>query len=118
MSAYESRPAGHGAAPELAASSSLTEFHGTSVKAQLARRRSAIHRLPPLECGCVDPWRCHCDEPELLERRIDGLSAAIAHLLDAGLTPIVPIDDLRAVWRRGGAERRLAAAVAERVMQQ
>ena len=118
MSAYESRPAGHGAAPELAASSSLTEFHGTSVKAQLARRRSAIYRIAPLVCGCVDPWLCRCDAPELSERGIDGLSAAIAHLLDAGLTPVVPIDDLRAVWCRGGTERRLAAAVAERVMQQ
>ncbi|WP_254072914.1 hypothetical protein [Rhodococcus rhodochrous] len=118
MSTVESRPADHGAAPELAAYSSLTDFHGTSVKAQLARRRSAIHRLPPLECGCVDPWWHRCNEPGPSQRRTDALTAAAAHLLDVGLTPIMPVDDLRELWRRGGPERRLAATVAERVMQQ
>ncbi|OWY81913.1 hypothetical protein D1O33_03430 [Rhodococcus rhodochrous] len=77
-----------------------------------------MHRLPPLECGCVDPWWHRCNEPGPSQRRTDALTAAAAHLLDVGLTPIMPVDDLRELWRRGGPERRLAATVAERVMQQ
>ena len=118
MSAYESRPAGHGAAPELAGYSSLTGAQVSSVKSQLSRRRSTSRRLPPLGCGCADPWLCRCDETEPGELRVDALVAATAHLLDVGLTPIVPTEDLRALWRRGGRDRRLAATIAKRVMQQ
>jgi hypothetical protein len=28
---------------------------------QMQRRQHAAARLPPLACGCVDPWTCRCD---------------------------------------------------------
>lgn len=30
------------------------------IQAQLERRREAAKRLPPLRCGCQDPWTCRC----------------------------------------------------------
>ncbi|ABM13323.1 hypothetical protein [Mycolicibacterium vanbaalenii] len=79
--------------------------------AQLARRRDAAHRSEPLECGCRDPYTCYCREQvqRLTEHRLDGWSAAALHLLGIGLTPALPIDVQRRLWRRGGRDRRLVS---------
>ncbi|WP_260754961.1 hypothetical protein [Mycobacterium sp. SMC-8] len=43
------------------------------------------------------------------EHQLDGWSAAALHLLDNGLTPALPIDVQRRLWRRGGRDRRLVS---------
>ena len=40
----------------------------------MQRRREAARRLPPLSCGCRDPWQHHCDKPTV------RLSVALAAL--------------------------------------
>ena len=80
-----------------------------------ARRLAASKRLPPLACGCRDPLTdCTCTEPEpepLSQRDLAAWAAAIAFLLDCGTTPLPPVEVLRALWRRGGTDRRLAQHV-------
>jgi len=44
----------------------------------------------------------------LSERTVDGYRAAARHVLRDGNTPALPIEVLRALWRRGGADRELA----------
>ncbi|WP_245672818.1 hypothetical protein [Aldersonia kunmingensis] len=39
---------------------------------------------------------------------LDGWRDAALSVLAAGRTPIVPLEALRALWRRGGADRELA----------
>ncbi|MGW4581949.1 hypothetical protein ACWELP_24970 [Rhodococcus aetherivorans] len=83
--------------------------HRSEVSGQLDRRRAAACRVPALACGCTDPWTCRCDrESTLTEQRVDAHRAAAMHLLDAGLMPLVPVDALRELWRRGGEDRALA----------
>ena len=74
---------------------------------QLTRRRLAAKRLPPLDCGCRDPWPCRCTQPPLSEVALDGWRASIEHLLRQGCVPLVPIEVRRALWRRP-ADRALA----------
>jgi hypothetical protein len=65
--------------------------------------------LVPLDCGCADPWACRCTEPQLTERAVDGYRDAAEHILSTtGKTPVVPVEVLRALHRRGGDERALA----------
>ncbi|MGP4058980.1 hypothetical protein ACTWP6_29930 [Mycobacterium sp. 4D054] len=80
------------------------------VPAQLARRRDAAHRSEPLACGCRDPWPCyrHDGVQPVTGHQLDGWSAAALHLLDCGLSPAVPVDVARRLWRRGGRDRLLA----------
>jgi hypothetical protein len=80
---------------------------GFDTVAGLRRRRAASRRVPPLDCGCPDPW-CRCSEPPLSERMIDAGRDAALHLLDAGNVPILEFEVLQALWRRGGADRVLA----------
>jgi len=75
---------------------------------QHRRRRDAAHRSVPLDCGCRDPWPCDCTDPPLSDRMIDAGKAAAEHLLCRGHTPILEIEILQALWRRGGEDRRLA----------
>jgi hypothetical protein len=84
-----------------------------TVAGQLARRRDAAHRCEPLECGCRDPWLCRCHDGvrPVTELQLDGWSAAALHLLDNGLTPALPIDVQRQLWRRGGDDRRLVSGL-------
>ncbi|OBF23023.1 hypothetical protein A5725_12075 [Mycobacterium kubicae] len=72
------------------------------------RRRAAARRVAPLDCGCPDPWPCRCSKPPLSEARIDAGRDAAIHLLNSGYVPIVEIEVLQALWRRGGVERELA----------
>lgn len=75
----------------------------------LRRRRDAARRLPPLECGCRDPWTCRCHElsPALDARELAAWSDAARHVAIVGV-PILPAEVLRALWRRGGDDRALA----------
>ncbi|OSC27105.1 hypothetical protein B8W68_09900 [Mycobacterium paraintracellulare] len=77
------------------------------------RRHAAAHRSVPLDCGCRDPWPCHCTEPPLSEHAIDGWRDAAEHVLATGRTPVLPIEVRRALWRRGGADRELAELLHE-----
>lgn len=73
------------------------------------RRRDAAHRLPVLECGCVDPWRCRHHDGPPSEKMIDAAHQAAQHLLDHGLVALLDIDIQRRLWRRGGDDRRLVS---------
>ena len=82
------------------------------------RRRQAAQRLEPLACGCRDPLFCECrpplpDRPPPSERMVDGGRAAALHLLEVGFMPLLELDVLRALYRRGGADRRLAEELYE-----
>lgn len=101
----QSRPAGNGAAYSV----TQGEPHSTGVPRQAARHRAAVrlhHRRLRLNCGCREV--CHCTQPPLSEKAIDGWRDAAQHVLDAGQMPVVPIEVRRALWRRGGDDRALA----------
>jgi hypothetical protein len=76
--------------------------------AALRARRAASDRVPPLDCGCRDPWPCTCTEPPLSERAVAGWRDAALAVLSVGRTPLLPLEVRRALWRRGGADRVLA----------
>lgn len=81
--------------------------------AGLRRRRNATYRLPPLDCGCVDPWSCGSSR-NLREGHAASYSAAAEHLLNLGLTPAPNIPAMRELWQRSGDDRRLVQTIAER----
>ena len=83
------------------------------ITSQLHRRRSASARSIPLDCACRDPWPCRCTEPPLTERALDGWAAAARHLLAAGRMPLLPVEVLRSLYRRGGPDRALAEQLHE-----
>lgn len=101
------RPAGNGAA-----STSTPDTHHYT--AGLRRRRATTCRLPVLDCGHVDPWTCRHDADDITDQYIDGYRDAAQHLLANGLTPAPNLAAMRAMWRRGGAERDLVRVIAER----
>ncbi|WP_137147143.1 hypothetical protein [Mycolicibacterium sp. CR10] len=73
------------------------------------RRHDAARRLPPLDCGCgPDPWLCRCTQPPLSAHALDGWADAARHLMVHGKTPLLPIEVLRALYRRGGDDQALA----------
>jgi hypothetical protein len=75
-------------------------------------RHAAATRLRPLACGCVDPWLHRCrDATALTEGSLDGWADALGTLTGLDFTPLAPVEVLRALWRRGGSDRRLAQAV-------
>lgn len=77
--------------------------------AALRRRRHASRRLAPLDCGCSDPWPCRCGEPPLTEAAVDAYRRAAEHVrYITGCAPLVPVEVLRALFRRGGDDRALA----------
>lgn len=85
--------------------------HTRDVLIGLRRRRESTYRLPVLECGCADPWTCHHHDGEPSAAMIDAARAAAEHLLGTGLTPLLDLDAQRAMWRRGGDDRRLVSAL-------
>lgn len=111
----ESRPAGSQAAT-FSAKNGLDRIpqpaiHHCSVprrRTQLERRREAARRLPSLDCGCPDPWPCACTQPPLSEQMIDAGRDAALHFLRLNHVPILGIEVLRALYRRGGLDRELA----------
>ena len=74
------------------------------------RRADAAVRLPRLDCGCRDPWACRCGTvPALSDSQLDGWADAARYVMDTtGCTPMLPVDVLRGLWRRGGDDRALA----------
>ncbi|WP_333894516.1 hypothetical protein [Mycolicibacterium gadium] len=54
-----------------------------------------------------------CQDREPSEHEVDAYQRAVEHLLDAGLTPAAFLPEMRALWRRGGADQRIAVRVAE-----
>lgn len=95
--------------------STAADASDNSVHAAGERRRQATYRSVPLDCGCRDPWLCRCTEPLLTERAVDGARDAAHHLLIVGTTPLLHVDALRALWRRGGDDRQLARELYELV---
>lgn len=83
--------------------------------AALDRRRVAAKRSVPLQCGCRDPHECRCwrDQSARTERLTDAARYAAEHILEAGYTPLLDLETLRALWRRGGSDRRLAQRLAQ-----
>ena len=73
---------------------------------RLWRRRSW------LDCGHTE---CRCDFREHpTEQQTNAYAAAVEHLADEGCLAAAFTPELRALWRRGGAERALAEAVNRR----
>ena len=105
MSEKENRPGGNGAESTTGCNHYIQ---------QLRQRRSASARLPALDCGHRDPWTCRHDPAPVTDQYIDGFRDAALHLLASGMTPAPNLDAMRALWRRGGAERDLVRAIAER----
>jgi hypothetical protein len=83
--------------------------------AGLRRRRSASWRLPPLDCRrrTADPWLCRCNRPRLSEKMITAGADAARHLISVGCVPLLELDVLRALYRRGGNDRQLARELYE-----
>lgn len=86
----------------------------TEYIAGLRRRRAASRRLPVLPCGHSDPWVCGTCYPNLypltealVEKREESMVSAIKALFDAGVLPVINVDDARSLWRRGGRARAL-----------
>ena len=67
-------------------------------------------------CACgPDPLLCRGrDDAEPTIRQVNAYRAAAAHLLALDLPPAPNIAAMRILWRRGGAEQRLAVQIAER----
>ncbi|WP_225594257.1 hypothetical protein [Mycolicibacterium fortuitum] len=86
-----------------------SDQHSGAGVAAWRRRFAAACRIEPLDCGCgPDPWLCRCTEPPLSDRMIDAGRDAALHLLECGRVPLLEIEVLQALWRRGGADRELA----------
>ena len=71
------------------------------------RRHQAAQRMVPLACGCRDPLFCRCrpplsDRPPIAEKMVDAGADAARHLLATGCVPILTLDVLRAMHKRGG----------------
>lgn len=74
----------------------------------LRRRRKAAAGSRNLDCGCNDPWPCRCTEPPLTDAALDGWRDAAEHIMSKGDTPLLPIEVLQALWRRGGVDRQIS----------
>ncbi len=72
------------------------------------RRQQARRRMVPLACGCSDPWPCRCSRPPLSQKQIDAGRDAAQHILAAGELPLLELEILQALYRRGGDDRELA----------
>ncbi len=100
MPTKENRPAGNGAESRTTGCTQYIEG--------LRHRRAATYRLPPLDCGHVDPLTCrHGPNP------INGYPEAADHLLTLGLCPAPNVPALRAMWKGGGTDQRNASHIVE-----
>lgn len=78
-----------------------------------ARSYLSIGECPTCGEGVVDPWPHRCENDSSLAA-VDAWAHTVDALLAAGLTPMLPAPVARALWRRGGSDRDLAALVADR----
>jgi len=83
------------------------------------RRREAALRLPPIgRCGCVrdpDLDKHRCGARPLSDHQVDGWRAAAIGIIEDGYVPIVPVEVVRRLWKRGGRDRQLAQQLWELV---
>lgn len=79
-----------------------------NVATQIRCRRRAARRSVPLDCGCPDPWPCRCSAPPMSDNMVDAGRDAALHLLEVGRVPLLEVEVLQALWRRGGTDRELA----------
>jgi hypothetical protein len=101
-----SRLAGNEAAPSKSTATDSRQSNGV---AAWKRRHEAARRVVPLDCGCPDPWPCRCSDPPLSEKMIDAGRDAALHILEfTNRVPLLEIEVLQALWRRGGDDRVLA----------
>ena len=78
-----------------------------SVSERLSRLRRAHRRSAPLDCGCK--WTCWCTMPPLSDHQLDGWALAADYVMaTTGCAPRLPLEVLRALYRRGGDDRALA----------
>ena len=70
-----------------------------------------MRRSPLLDCGCRD--YCHCTPPALSGNQIDAWADCARYIIDPGCLPILPVEVLRALHRRGGEDRVLAEKLRE-----
>ena len=83
-----------------------------STAAQRERQRRLWRRRERLDCGHTD-CRCHQhDSPT--PQRVEGYVSAVEHLAANGCLAAAFTPELRAMWRRGGAERDLAESLQRR----
>ena len=74
---------------------------------ELRRRADAAHRM-----AGGDPWPIRIRPEEQLDgRQLGAWAAAAQHILQDHLSPIVPFDVLRALFRQGGDLRALAERI-------
>jgi hypothetical protein len=55
-----------------------TKADSDTYPAQLRRRREASYRLPPLDCGCRDPWPCRCRPRRRTSRPVPFVMLSVA----------------------------------------
>ena len=73
-----------------------------------------VRRSPRLDCGCRD--LCHCTPPALSDHQITAWADCARYVIDtAGVVPVLPVEVLRALWKRGGDDRALAEKLREAV---
>jgi hypothetical protein len=85
-----------------------------TVTTAIQARRESARRLPPMECGCSDPWPRRCARPEPSDKGVEGYAEALAYLASHGLLGAPFLPELRALWRRGDAERRTVREITSR----
>lgn len=74
------------------------------------RWADAVRRMPLLACGCRA--QCHCTMPPLSDHQLDGWADCARYVMDtSGCIPLLPVEVLRALWRRGGEDRALAEKI-------
>lgn len=99
-----------GAAPESTTTSTHHSARACSNDTGLpghARWRNQVRRMRRLDCGCRDV--CHCTTPPLSDSQLDGWALAAGYVLaTTGQIPMLPVEVLRALYRRGGDDRALA----------
>jgi hypothetical protein len=108
MTGGDSGPAPPRGEPDHAASATARHLNDISLTVAGFRRRRAAERLVPLDCGCRDPLIHRCASSALSDATLDGWRDAANHVFANGLTPLVPPEIRRALWRRHGADRLLA----------
>ena len=107
---------GNGAAP-----GGTTRGERNDIGHNVFNHNTALHRRflaasrGVLECGCADPWLCHChDEPrQPTNHQLDAVRDAAHHLIGLGLCPVVSPETARILWRRD-KDRELVSEIASR----
>ncbi len=78
----------------------------TATSEHLRRRAEAAHRL-----WGGDPWLPSYDDSQPTAHQLEAWHQAVNHIVADGLTPMLPVDVLRAMWRAGGPARDAAERV-------